>query len=109
MKVPPGYKLVPIEPTREMIDAANKAIRWYEQDATSRAVYAAAINAAPDVDISEVVEPVRVYDYVWPQRPEHKDDCIYACSYTPGHHLERGELLAVVDPQQLPSSYLQRE
>ena len=54
-------------------------------------------------------EPVRIYDYVWPQREEHKDECIYACSYTPSQHLERGELLAVVHPSQLISTYLQRE
>jgi hypothetical protein len=54
-------------------------------------------------------EPVRIYDYVWPQREEHKDECIYACSYTPAQHLERGELLAVVHPSQLISTYLQRE
>ncbi len=54
-------------------------------------------------------EPVRIYDYVWPQREEHKDECIYACSYTPSQHLERGELLAVVHPSQLINTYLQRE
>ena len=53
--------------------------------------------------------PVRIYDYVWPQRDEHKDDCVYACSYTPGHHLARGELLAVVHPSQLKNAYLQRD
>ena len=51
---------------------------------------------------------IRIYDYVWPQRPEHRDDCVYACSYTPGLHLERGELLAVVHPRQLRNAYLQR-
>jgi hypothetical protein len=56
-----------------------------------------------------VQEPVRIYDYVWPQRDEHKEDCVYACSYTPGHHLARGELLAVVHPSQLKSAYLQRD
>ena len=56
-----------------------------------------------------VQEPVRIYDYVWPQRDEHKEDCVYACSYTPGHHLTRGELLAVVHPSQLISTYLQRD
>ncbi len=58
---------------------------------------------------SSVQEPVRIYDYVWPQRDEHKDECVYACSYTPGHHLARGELLAVVHPSQLKSAYLQRD
>lgn len=54
-------------------------------------------------------EPVRIYDYVWPQRDEHKEECVYACSYTPGHHLARGELLAVVHPSQLKNAYLQRD
>lgn len=54
-------------------------------------------------------EPVRIYDYVWPQRDEHKEECVYACSYTPGHHLARGELLAVVHPSQLTNVYLQRD
>jgi hypothetical protein len=54
-------------------------------------------------------ESVRIYDYVWPQRDEHKDECVYACSYTPAQHLARGELLAVVHPSQLRDSYLQRE
>ena len=53
-------------------------------------------------------EPVRIYDYVWPQRDEHKEECVYTCSYTPGHHLVRGELLAVVHPSQLKNAYLQR-
>lgn len=53
--------------------------------------------------------PVRIYDYVWPQRDEHKEECVYACSYTPGHHLARGELLAVVHPSQLKNAYLQRD
>lgn len=53
--------------------------------------------------------PVRIYDYVWPQREEHKQECVYACSYTPGHHLAKGELLAVVHPSQLKHSYLQRD
>ena len=54
-------------------------------------------------------EPVRIYDYVWPQRDEHKEECVYACSYTPGHHLAHGELLAVVHPSQLKNAYLQRD
>ena len=64
-----------------------------------------AIRAQP----APVQEPVRIYDYVWPQRDEHKKDCVYACSYTPGHHLARGELLAVVHPSQLKNAYLQRD
>lgn len=54
-------------------------------------------------------KPVRIYDYVWPQRDEHKEECVYACSYTPGQHLARGELLAVVHPSQLKNAYLQRD
>jgi hypothetical protein len=50
-------------------------------------------------------EPIRIFDYVWPQRDEHKEECVYACSYTPGHHLARGELLAVVHPSQLKNAY----
>lgn len=49
---------------------------------------------------------VRIYDYVWPQRPEH--ECTYSCSYTPAQHLAKGELLAVVHPSQI-NGYLQRE
>jgi hypothetical protein len=64
-----------------------------------------AIRAQP----APVQEPVRIYDYVWPQRDEHKEECVYACNYTPGHHLARGELLAVVHPSQLISTYLQRD
>lgn len=45
--VPHGWKLVPVEPTPEMRSAACAAIRWYEQEATARAVYAAMLNAAP--------------------------------------------------------------
>ena len=58
---------------------------------------------------NEQVEPVRIYDYVWPQRKRDKEDCSYACSYTPAQHLAKGELLAVVHPFQLKNSYLQRE
>jgi hypothetical protein len=63
----------------------------------------------PPAQQAPVQEPVRIYDYVWPQRDEHKEECVYACNYTPGHHLARGELLAVVHPSQLISTYLQRD
>jgi len=69
----------------------------------------AAITAIKQALAAPVQEPVRIYDYVWPQRDEHKEACVYACSYTPGHHLARGELLAVVHPSQLISTYLQRD
>jgi hypothetical protein len=63
----------------------------------------------PPAQQAPVQEPVRICDYVWPQRDEHKEECVYACNYTPGHHLARGELLAVVHPSQLISTYLQRD
>lgn len=44
---------------------------------------------------------VQVHDYVWPQRPEHQDECIYACNYSPAQHLKKGELLVVVHPDDL--------
>jgi hypothetical protein len=50
MKVPPGYKVVPIEPTPAMLDAA-KAINtehWQDDPTWSLAdVYRAMVNAAP--------------------------------------------------------------
>jgi hypothetical protein len=81
-------------------------IHWYDPNvdvAHGTKLYTTPPAAQP------VQEPVRIYDYVWPQRDEHKEDCVYACSYTPGHHLARGELLAVVHPSQLKNAYLQRD
>lgn len=43
----PENKLVPVNPTPEMLEASNDSIRWFERDATSRACYAAMLNAAP--------------------------------------------------------------
>lgn len=45
------YKLVPVNPTLEMIAASNEAIRWYEPDATSRACYQAMLDAAPQFHV----------------------------------------------------------
>lgn len=45
--VPPGYALVPVNPTPEMLRAACNAIRWYEKEVTARSVYAAMLAAAP--------------------------------------------------------------
>ena len=53
--------------------------------------------------------PVRIYDYVWPQNEHFKNECVYACSYTPAGPLLDGKLFAVVHPSQIPNSYLQRE
>lgn len=53
--------------------------------------------------------PVRIYDYVWIQREEDKENCSYACNYSPAQHLAKGELLAVVHPSQIPGGYLKRK
>lgn len=45
--VPVGWTLVPVELTREMIDAANSARGWVETDTTSRGCYRAMLAAAP--------------------------------------------------------------
>lgn len=45
--VPEGWKLVPVEMTREMIDAANSARGWVESDSLSRGCYKAMLAAAP--------------------------------------------------------------
>lgn len=81
-------------------------------DDDSYAEYSAALDelCAPPAQRKPLTdEPVRIYDYVWPQRDEDKEECIYACSYAPGRHLPCGELLAVVHPSQLKNAYLQRE
>jgi hypothetical protein len=59
--------------------------------------------------IEECQKPVRIYDYVWPQQPEHEDECVYSCNYSPALHLAKGELLVVVHPDQLVHSFLLRE
>lgn len=45
---------------------------------------------------------IRVYGWVW--KDKHHDDC-YIPSYTPGNHIPRGELLALVNPDDLPEYY----
>lgn len=54
-------------------------------------------------------KPVRIYDYVWPQNEHFQNECVYACSYTPGQHLAKGELFAVVHPNELTNWYLKRD
>ena len=46
--VPEGYVVVPVEATRDMIDAANSARGWVETDSTNRASYRAMLAAAPE-------------------------------------------------------------
>lgn len=52
--VPDGYAVVPVEPTRDMIDAANSARGWVETDTTSRGCYRAMLAAAPTVKAEQV-------------------------------------------------------
>jgi len=87
-------------------EALQMCLEYIETDAHERKYVRHAIKKAL---AAPVQEPVRIYDYVWPQRDEHKEECVYACNYTPGHHIARGELLAVVHPSQLISTYLQRD
>lgn len=52
MKVPPGYKLVPIEPTAAMLDAAKNINTDHAEDDPIWAladVYRAMVQAAPQV------------------------------------------------------------
>jgi hypothetical protein len=44
---------------------------------------------------------LRVYGWVW--KDKLHEDCFYVPSYTPAQHVERGELLALVDPADLHS------
>lgn len=45
--IPKGWRLVPEELTDAQLHAACASIRWYEQEPTARAVYAAALAKAP--------------------------------------------------------------
>ena len=47
---------------------------------------------------------IRVYGWVWKNK-RHEDECHYVPCYTPGNHIERGEMLALVDPKDLPDYY----
>jgi hypothetical protein len=47
--VPDGYKLVPVEPTREMLEAA----RWHDGINTARHVWADMLASAPDAPASD--------------------------------------------------------
>jgi hypothetical protein len=93
----------------EIARLTNENARLKAQPAAVQEPVATLFGSLPVYDTPPVQEPVRIYDYVWPQRDEHKEECVYACNYTPGHHLARGELLAVVHPSQLISTYLQRD
>lgn len=48
MKIPSGWRLVPIEPTREMLEAGKHSTATAKTlEACDRAIYAAMIRAAP--------------------------------------------------------------
>ena len=53
---------------------------------------------------NDMVNKIRVYGWVWKNK-RHEDECHYVPCYTPGNHIERGEMLALVDPKDLPDYY----
>ena len=92
--VPEGCVVVPVEATRDMIDAANSARGWVETDSTNRASYRAMLAAAPEPVERVEQEAVSYYERAHGEK-------------SPTHGMNLGERIAHVGGRTNAAGYVE--